>query len=64
MFRVEQFKVDDQGQAVQLRDNQAELADSEDRDGRGLEENSVKLPGFGLPVNYTPDEHFPSAVLD
>lgn len=24
----------------------------------------TNLPGFGLPVNYRPDEHFPNAVLD
>lgn len=24
----------------------------------------IKLPGFGLPVNYRPDECFPSAVMD
>lgn len=67
MFRVEEFKVNDQGQAVQLRDDLGELAESaesEDRDGLDLEETSVKLPGFGLPVNYTPDEYFPSAALE
>ena len=29
-----------------------------------MEAGRVKLPGFGLPVNYRPDEHFPNAVLD
>lgn len=29
-----------------------------------MESESVKLPGFGLPVNYRPDEHFPNAVLN
>ncbi len=29
-----------------------------------MEAQSVKLPGFGLPVNYRPDEYFPNAVLD
>lgn len=29
-----------------------------------MEAERVKLPGFGLPVNYRPDEHFPNAVLD
>lgn len=24
----------------------------------------INLPGFGLPVNYRPDEFFPNAVLD
>ena len=24
----------------------------------------VKLPGFGLPVNYRPDEFFPNAILE
>lgn len=24
----------------------------------------IKLPGFGLPVNYRPEKHFPNAVLD
>ena len=24
----------------------------------------TKLPGFGLPVNYRPDEYFPNAVQD
>lgn len=74
MFRVEQFKVSDQGQVV--RDNHGELSDSESGDGPDLEENShldqdqikskakLKLPGFGLPVNYTPEKFFPSATLD
>lgn len=64
MFQAEQFKVNDQGRAVQLRDEQSELTESEDRDGLDVEENAVKLPGFGLPVNYTPDGCFPSAALD
>ena len=63
MLRVEGLKANDQAQTVQLQDNQGELAESEDRDGLDLE-NSVKLPGFGLPVNYTPDKYFPSAALD
>lgn len=64
MFQVEEFKVNDEGQAVQLGDNHGELAEPADRGGLGPVENSVKLPGFGLPVNYTPNEFFPSAALD
>ena len=29
-----------------------------------MEEERVKLPGFGLPVNYNPREYFRNAVLD
>ena len=28
-----------------------------------MEAERVKLPGFGLPVNYRPDDNFPNAVL-
>ncbi len=28
-----------------------------------MEEETIKLPGFGLPVNYRSDNYFPNAVL-
>ena len=29
-----------------------------------MEAERTKLPGFGLPVNYRPENYFPTAVLD
>ena len=31
---------------------------------QAMEAERTKLPGFGLPVNYRPEDYFPTAVLD